>query len=93
MATAQPDSTAVAIIPTITAAAQALPRTLRSTFTGTPVWRRRRRPDDRLALGQRIDELPLLQSTHGAPSRDLIAGAQATEAVPRGTENADIDAR
>jgi hypothetical protein len=44
-------------------------------------------------LGQRIDELPLLGRTHVAPSRDFIAGAQATEAVARGAENADIDAR
>jgi hypothetical protein len=93
MATAQPESTAVAIIPMIAATAQALAPTLASTFTGTPVWWRHRRREACPALVQRIDELPLLERTQVAPPRDLVARAQATDAVARRAENADIDAR
>ena len=85
-------SVAAAIIPIRAAAAQRLTATLASTFTATPVWRRRW-PELRATLGERVDELPLLERRHVPPSRNLIAGAQATEAIARGAQDADVDAR
>jgi hypothetical protein len=90
MATAQPDSIAVAIIATIAVIAEALAAGLASTFTRTPVWWRR---EARTSLGEHIHEVPLLAGAHVTPARNLIAGAQATEAITRRAENTDIDAR
>ncbi len=89
-ATAQPDRLAAAIIPATSATEQALTAPLASTFTGIPVWWRRQL---RTPPGKRVDELPLFERGHVAPSRDLIAGAQAAPAIARGAKNANIDAR
>jgi hypothetical protein len=83
MATAHPGSVAANIIAITAAAAQGFAATLRSTFTATPIWRCWQRKL-RAAPGEHIDQLPLLKRRHIPPSRDLVAGAQATEAIARG---------